>query len=107
VKFNFEGIVKTPQVAIISVTILLSLSACSKHVSGRYVCRQDAFQFQPNGAFAISDVKTGAPELKGTYEIKGDRIQLVPEKGKTLDGIMQGDSIIVKGLPPLVKERTN
>jgi hypothetical protein len=52
-------------------------------------------------------VKTGAPELKGTYEIKGDRIQLVPEKGKTLDGIMQGDSIIVKGLPPLVKERTN
>jgi len=98
---------KTPQVAIISVTILLSLSACSKHISGRYVCRQDAFQFQPNGAFAISDVKTGAPELKGTYKIKGDRIELVPEKGKTLDGMMQGDSIIVKGMPPLVKQRTN
>jgi hypothetical protein len=52
-------------------------------------------------------VKTGAPELKGTYKIKGDRIELVPKKGKTLDGMMQGDSIIVKGLPPLVKQWTN
>jgi hypothetical protein len=77
---------KTPQAAIISVTILLTLSACTKHISGHYVCRQDAFQFQPNGAFAISDVKTGAPELKGTYKIKGDRIELVPDKARHLMG---------------------
>lgn len=83
------------------------MSACSKHISGRYVCRQDAFQFQPDGTLTMFDVKTGALELKGTYEIKADRIELIPEKGKTLNGIIQGDSIIVKGLPPLVKERTN
>jgi hypothetical protein len=94
-------------VFVLWLLILLGLSACSKHISGRYVCRQDAFQFQSGGTFAISDVKTGALEMKGAYKIKGDRIDLVPEKGRTLNGIMQGDSIIVKGLPPLVKERTN
>ena len=48
----FEVILKVPSAAIIGVTILLSLSACSKHISGHYVCRQDAFQFQPDGTLA-------------------------------------------------------
>jgi hypothetical protein len=95
---------KTPSVAIISVAILLSLSACSKHISGRYVCRQDAFQFQLDGTLALLDVKTGALELKGTYKINGNRISLIPEKGRTLTGVIKGDSIIVEGLPPLTKE---
>jgi hypothetical protein len=95
---------KTPSVAIISVAILLSLSACGKRISGRYVCRQDAFQFQPDGTLAILDVKTGTLELKGTYRIKGDQISLIPEKGRTLTGVIKRDSIMVEGLPPLTKE---
>jgi hypothetical protein len=81
------------------------LSACSKHISGRYVCRQDAFEFKPDGTLAITDVKTGALEMKGTYKIRADRISLIPEKGKTLNGVFQGETIVVEGLPPLVKEQ--
>jgi hypothetical protein len=91
-------------VFVLLLLIFLGLSACSKHISRRYVCRQDAFQFQPGGTFAMSDVKTGALELKGTYKIKGNRISLIPEKGRTLTGVIKGDSIIVEGLPPLTKE---
>ena len=58
----FEVIVKAPFVAIISVTILLSLAACGKHISGRYICRQDSFEFKSDGTLTISDVKTGALE---------------------------------------------
>jgi hypothetical protein len=100
----FKVILKIPSVVIISVAILLSLSACSKRLSGRYVCRQDAFEFKPDGTLTISDVKTGALEMKGSYKIKSDQISLIPEKGRTLNGVMKGNSIIVKGLPPLTRE---
>ena len=104
---KINAILKTPSVVIVSVTILLSLSACSKHISGRYVCRRDALQFQPNGTLAMFDVKTGKLELKGIYKIKGNQISLIPEKGRTLTGVIKGDSIMVEGLPPLTKERAH
>ena len=100
-------ILRAQSIVVVSVALSLGLSACSKRISARYVCRQDAFEFKSDGTLAVTDVKTGALELKGTYKIKGDRITLIPEKGVTLNGVLQGNSIVVEGLPPLVKEHDN
>lgn len=83
------------------------LSACNKQLSGRYVCRQDAFEFKPDGTFTISDVKTGASEMKGSYKIKSDQIFLIPEKSRTLNGVIEDNSIMVKGLPTLTRQAAN
>ena len=89
---------------VVSAVVLSSLSGCTKRISGRYVCRQDVFEFKNDGTLAMFDLKTGALELKGTYKIKGNQISLIPEKGRTLTGGIKGDSIIVEALPPLTKE---
>jgi len=83
------------------------LASCSKHISGRYVCSQDIIELKPDGTLFVSDAKSGAVATKGKYKIKGDRISLIPEKGRMLNGVIQGDSITVEGLPPLLKEGTN
>ena len=100
-------ILKSRSIILLSVVLGLDLAACSKHPSGRYVCRQDAFEFKLDGTFTMSDAKTGALERKGWYKINSDRISLIPEKGSTVNGIMKGDSIIVEGLPPLTKQGGN
>jgi hypothetical protein len=99
--------VKTRPIVILSITFVLSLASCSKHISGRYVCSQDIVELKSDGTLSIIDAKSGAVAMKGKYRIKGDRISLIPEKGRTLNGVIQGDSITVEGLPPLLKERTN
>ena len=40
----------------------------------RYVFRQEAFEFKPDGMFTMFDAKTGALEMKGCYKINSDRI---------------------------------
>jgi hypothetical protein len=96
--------VKSRSIILFGVVCGLGLSACSKQLSGRYVCRQDSFEFKPDRTLTISDVKTNALEMKGWYKIKSDQISLIPEKGRTLNEVMKGNSIIVKGLPPLTRQ---
>jgi hypothetical protein len=89
---------------VVGAVVLGNLSSCTKRISGRYVCRQDVFEFKNDRTLAMFDLKTGALELKGTYKIKSDHIALIPNKGRTLNGVIQGDSILVEGLPPLTKK---
>ena len=39
-------ILKPRSIIFLSVVLGLDLAACSKHLSGRYVCRQDVFRIQ-------------------------------------------------------------
>jgi len=98
---------KSKLIVILGVTLLLSLAGCSKNISGRYVCAQDVVEFKPDGTLSILDAKSGAVAMRARYKIKGDHISFIRKKGKPLEGTIKGDSIVVEGLPPLLKQPSN